>query len=956
MKIINRNIVVSKPKHIFRLSIRTIIITMFLVQVLVVAFTTAYISFKINAKSAATLVDNTIYELNSKIQNQISSYFETPAALNEMNDKLIHENLINVENQADLLKQFSIEIKSHSSVNSISFANKSGGLANAGIDKEKKKYYVIYTDKFRSGTFYKFALNEKNEKSALVTSIPFFDARTRPWYVKAQSNTGIVWSDVYLIATGNDLGINASKSVRDKDNNFLGVVCVDLFLSDISKFLGKLDLGIGGQAFIIDRTGLLIASSNNDKLFNIDSKNQIKARIKATESESDLIKTASTILKNKYSDFNSITRDIDLTISVNGESYLVHVNPFDVISSHQWLIVTVMPEITFMSQVYANNRITIYLIFAALFLSIILAFLLARMISSPIQKLDKKIRAISQGEWQSEPVPSRISEIDGLAVEIYKMKISMQSTIETLFNEIAERRQAEEFLQNIITNNPISIQIVDNEGFTLQINDANAKLFGLAPPPEFCVFTDPQILGQGQAELLQKAKNGEVVYLPDMYYNVHDFSPDFPDKPIWIKVVIFPILGTDGKPERLVLMHEDITHRKLSENALIAAKDIAEESNRLKSSFLANMSHELRTPLSGILGFSELLKEQLPEGITNEMANMINQSGNRLLNTLNLILDLSQIEANMQEIHSSTFDLNKLLNGVIKLFEPVAAKKELLLKCSTDNPKLFILSDSSMVEHVLNELISNAIKYTTTGSVSVSTRIINNGHDSRIVIEVSDTGIGITPEDQKMIFDPFRQVSEGWNRSFEGTGLGLTICKKYVNLLGGEMILESNFGSGSKFIISFPGEILQKEIKELTKEKTATVQPIIDTKTNITTLPKLLLVDDDETCFVMVSKMLKNIAAIDYVATGSESLSLMKEHVYSLVLLDINLKTGMSGLDVLTEIKKLDNYTGIPIVALTAYAMLDDKEKFLSHGFTGYISKPFTGSDLVDAISKWITN
>jgi len=1194
MKLIGKKDVTAKQGHIFKLSIRTIMVSIFLLLTIAVSVITAYLSFRYSAKSAELLVAYSSTKLNSNIQEEITDYFMPPDEINNMNANLIGAHLLDATNQANLMKQFSIQIKAHNSVNSISFGNSSGGIANAGIDRVTNKYYVIYTDKFKSGVFNKYTIDNNGDKTRLITRIPNFDARTRPWYKNAQNKAGVVWSDVYLITTGDDLGITASKAVRDENNQLTGVVCVDLFLSDISIFLESLDLGVGGQAFIMDKNGLLIASSKKDKLFNTDSKNKISSRIKATESESVLIRTTATNLKGKNTDFTNIVREKDFDVILDDKTYLAHVTPFSAIASQQWLIVSVIPKITYMAQVYTNNRITIYLIFVVLLLSIVLAVLLARMISNPILGLDKKVRAISQGEWQSEPIPSRISEIDDLAVEIYRMKTTIQSTIENLSSEITERKQAEKtlseseenfrllfdtvddmifvgshageiiysnpavkkqlgytadelakmhilslnqaeqraeaeaifealfkgelnmcplplqhkngslipmenrvwagkwsgvdcvfciskdltqeqenlqkfqllfennpspmalnsfpdmkftdvnnawlkllgftraevigktdceldilmqagkqeelahqllttgaisnvelhakrkdgtmvtgifsgelieqrgekffltgmvditerkktelLLQDIIDKNPISIQIVDAEGYTVLSNAACVKLFGNAPPPEFCVFDDFQIKQQGQEELLQKAKSGEVVFLPDMYYNIREFNPDFPDKPIWIKVVIFPIKKSDGTPERFVMMHEDITLRKLAEKTLIAAKESAEESDRLKSSFLANMSHELRTPLSGILGFSELLRAQLQNEDNREMADMIHASGSRLLNTLNLVLDLSRIEANMQEIHRTTIDVNKLLSSVVKLFEPVAVKKGLKLTFVPDNPKLFMLSDSYMLEHIFNELISNAIKYTDTGSVTILTNILIAEEDSRLVIEVRDTGIGIPMDNQAAAFDAFRQVSEGWGRSFEGTGLGLTICKKYVTMLGGEIMLESDLGCGSRFSVSFPADILQPEPGINTTDSNLTPSEAASGVAK-QQLPKILLVDDDDMTHILVTQMLRGVVEIDYAATGAEGIMLLTGNTYAVVLLDINLKAGLSGFDVLKEIRKLPKYNGIPIIAITAYAMMGDKEVFLSQGFTDYLSKPFTGNRLSGIIQKWL--
>jgi PAS domain S-box-containing protein len=221
----------------------------------------------------------------------------------------------------------------------------------------------------------------------------------------------------------------------------------------------------------------------------------------------------------------------------------------------------------------------------------------------------------------------------------------------------------------------------------------------------------------------------------------------------------------------------DITERKMAEEALIVAKESAEENNRLKSSFLSNMSHELRTPLNGILGFSELLKEQLQDKENRELVDLILTAGNRLLNTLNLLLDLSRIEANKQDLKLETIDLNLLLKEIVKQFVLSASEKGLNLYHTTDSPELFVCTDKYILGHILIELIGNAIKYTDYGTINVHITNLEFKNAPHIGIVVSDTGIGIPLEYQETVFDAFRQVSEGWGRSYEGSGLGLSLSK-----------------------------------------------------------------------------------------------------------------------------------------------------------------------------------
>jgi CheY-like chemotaxis protein/anti-sigma regulatory factor (Ser/Thr protein kinase) len=277
-----------------------------------------------------------------------------------------------------------------------------------------------------------------------------------------------------------------------------------------------------------------------------------------------------------------------------------------------------------------------------------------------------------------------------------------------------------------------------------------------------------------------------------------------------------------------------------------------------------------------------------------------------------------------------------------------------------------MVSDPSMLEHVINELISNAIKYTDAGGVMITSRIAQLEQDARIIIEVADTGIGIPPDHQGAVFDAFRQVSEGWDRIYEGTGLGLTICKQYVRLLGGEIMIDSELGKGSKFTLSFSTELEQKTTDTVTEPAVtlansptrivpdSVILPLEQTPKSDPELPRILLVDDDEMCHILVAGALREIVTLDYSTNAAEALLLAKEHNYPLILLDINLKRGLSGIDVLNDLKLTKNYYKVPIIAVTAFAMLGDREKFLSMGFSDFISKPFTAANLVTIVNKWL--
>ncbi|MBI3258380.1 MAG: HAMP domain-containing protein [Ignavibacteriae bacterium] len=244
---------------------------------------------------------------------------------------------------------------------------------------------------------------------------------------------------------------------------------------------------------------------------------------------------------------------------------------------------------------------------------------------------------------------------------------------------------------------------------------------------------------------------------------------------------------------------------KMTED-LIESKKHAEEMYRLKSSFLANMSHELRTPLVGILGFSELLTTTSDLGKVHEFSEFINFSGKRLMETLNLILDISRIEAGETKLQFEEIDIIDKIEETINLFSISAKNKNLKLTYESSVSKLIIVSDAKGIDSILSNLINNAIKFTSDGVVKIKVNTMKEENSNWIVIDVVDTGIGIVEKDMDMIFQEFRQASEGLSRSFEGTGLGLSVTKKYVNLLGGSISVASTLGKGSNFTVKLPLE------------------------------------------------------------------------------------------------------------------------------------------------------
>ena len=389
--------------------------------------------------------------------------------------------------------------------------------------------------------------------------------------------------------------------------------------------------------------------------------------------------------------------------------------------------------------------------------------------------------------------------------------------------------------------------------------------------------------------------------------------------------------------------------KKKQNEELIKAKEKAEELYKLKSNFLSNMSHELRTPLVGILGFTEILEEDIQDPELTKIANLINENGKRLLETLNLILNLSKIESESVEIELTEFDVIKEVNRSAKLFEKAALKKNISLNVKSHLDNLIVHSDVRLFYEILNNLINNAVKYTKEGNINVLVDISKN--NKYAVLKVEDTGIGIPNDKQEIIWEEFRQVSEGSSRAYEGTGLGLTITSKYLKKLKGKISLESVCGKGSTFTVSIPTNIRFYPTKSLGKDSTQKkIKP--KEKTSQDKLPKLLYVEDDKIAYDIVKRFLKNHYNIILAKDGIEGIVKAKNIKFDIILMDIDLKFQPDGIELTKHIRKLENYKPVPIIAVSAYTVSDNKKKYLESGFTSYLAKPFTKNELIGTLDN----
>lgn len=460
----------------------------------------------------------------------------------------------------------------------------------------------------------------------------------------------------------------------------------------------------------------------------------------------------------------------------------------------------------------------------------------------------------------------------------------------------------------------------------------------------------PLAVSQAGIELMiQEKVISRPVPLPSHWLGVPILTHDKIIGVIALQQYLTEFSYSDQDKEELIYLSKQISfsiQRILDEQALIKAKDEAEESSRLKSSLLANMSHELRTPMTGILGFSEILHDELEESRLKNMASTIYKSANRLMTTLNSIMDLSAIESNRTSLTLTSVNVKSTFMSLLQNAYTIASDKGLYLRTALP-PQINVMADEKLLEQLLHHLLDNAIKFTIEGGVSISAFSGARG-TTEVVIKISDTGIGIAPQHHKLIFEEFRQVSEGLSRTFEGSGLGLSLVSKIAKLINARVWVESVPEQGSDFYVALPSAVSSSSQALAVPDKAEAISTVRLGRGNV---PEVLIVEDNEINRRLAALYLREICNIDMAENGYVAMKKIESKNYDAILMDINLGAGPNGIHIAQEIRTLEHYKNIPIIAVTGYTMQGDREKLLSSGCSHYVAKPYDKKTLIKLFS-----
>ena len=551
-----------------------------------------------------------------------------------------------------------------------------------------------------------------------------------------------------------------------------------------------------------------------------------------------------------------------------------------------------------------------------------------------------------------------------LADRLSRQRSELREANASLTAEIAARKQTEEELderestfQTLLESASEGIVIVSEQGIIKMVNVRLLSLFGysrnemlghaiemLVPPRWAKQHEEHRIHFVGQP------RNRSMGAALDIVAQRKDGS-EFP-----VDVSLSHVHTRQG----IVVMAfiADVSERKKIEKDLALARDQAMEASRLKSEFLATMSHEIRTPMNSIIGISELLLETGLNEEQEKLARLVKDAGANLLNIINDILDTSKIEAGKLYLEYIDFDLWSEIEIVTAMMKTKAEEKQIVLiaQVVSDVPRR-VHGDPGRLRQVLINLLSNAIKFTLEGTVELHIALENlDDRQATVFFSVKDTGVGIPVSVQSQLFQPFVQADGSTTRKFGGTGLGLAICRKLLELMGGRIGVKSQEGKGSTFWFTVPYGLANEEGLPHIVQQSHQPASYFPCQKADKSSSKILLVEDNEVNTLIALKNLERLGyCADRVANGREALEALQQHAYALVLMDCQMPE-MDGFDATRAIRASERQKGghVPIVAMTANAMVEDRDRCLAAGMDDYISKPIDRNSLASILENWI--
>ncbi|MGK7923347.1 MAG: response regulator [Trichodesmium sp.] len=834
----------SNEKKYRKTSLSIVFVVPIVLQIMVAVGLTGWLSLRNGQRAVNNVANQLLSEITTRVDQHLKNYLKIPPIINKINRDAVRLNNLDIDNLNNWRPYLFQKIQLFNQVSTMGFGRETGEVIWI-LRVDQNNLELAISDQLSNGKLQEYPLDNQGNLAELPTGEYDYDLRKRPWYQAAIEKGKSTWSKIYPWIRGDgsisDLGIAHVLPYYDENSIRQGVFVVDLSLKNISKFLSNLKIGKSGKIFIIERSGLIVATGTP-----IKSKNKQVERIEAVESNIPLIQATAKYLHQEFLGLTNINRTQQLSFNFQNQPHFIEIHPFQYNLDIDWLIVVVVPKADFMEEINIQRRNTIFLCLGALGLAIFGGILTSRWVIQPILRLNIAAKAFTQGNWQQKVEVKHSDELGELANSFNTMAVQLQESFHTL-----------------------------------------------------------------------ETKNSELKRL-----------------------------------------------------------------DKLKDEFLANTSHELRTPLNGMIGIAE----SMLDGATGDLSEiqqknllMIAQSGHRLTDLVNDILDFAKLKHQNLELQLKPVGIREITEVVLALCQSLVGNKNLDLVNSIPSDLPPVYADENRLHQILYNLIGNGIKFTESGRVDISTEIINQGknpqlnsehpirENQQLAITISDTGIGIAEDKLGRIFESFEQADGSTSREYGGTGLGLTVTKKLVELHGGKIWVKSEIGKGSQFTFSLPisrenyvsnksdiSRFIKGNQQALTREKktefTIEEKLIYSAPGLSATEPKftIMIVDDEPINLqVLVNLLSLQNYSIVQAMDGVEALKIIEAGCQpDLILLDV-MMPKMTGYEVTQKLRENFLPSQLPILMLTAKNQVYDLVEGLNVGANDYLTKPISKNELM---------
>ena len=889
-----------------------VLLVPFVLQILGIVGIVGYLSLKNGQVAVENLANRLMQEVCDRVQQKLEAYVAIPHVVNQITADAVRLEQLDLEDPAALDRHLFAQLKQFQSVSGILIGTENGTFRAATRRVQPR---LLQSDAAQPDQVYDYALDYRGNRTQLLQIFPRPPLSKLPWYQTAVQTKRPVWSKVFRTGDNQSHSLNANLPLYDQQTGeLLGVASCGIVLSVIDQFLQNLDISPSATVFVIERDGLLIGASTDHPLHtqvNQDGQTQLNRR-HAAASDHPLIQATTQHLYSDFASLSHVTSKQHLRFSSQGEKNFVSISPFGDQYGLDWLIVVAIPESDFMGQITANTRNTVLLCLAALGISIWLGIRISGWIVHPIMRLSAASQKIARGDFDRTIDPQNIAEIGVLVNSFNQMSREIQYS----------HQQLEDYSRSL-----------------------EAKV-----------------------------------------------------------------------QERTQALEQEIRDRKQIEVELQQAKDAAEASNRAKGKFLANMSHELRTPLNVILGFAQEMNGGASLSTEyQQYLDIINRSGEHLLSLINDVLTMSAIEAGRPSLNENSFNLHRLLESIQEMLQHKADSKglELNFDLTADVPQ-YAIADEGKLRQVLINLLGNAIKFTEKGNVTLRVRAVDGEPEEQeagdrrqeigvrrqeigvrsqesgvrsqqtkdrrqlsgvrsqknpksanpkseiqnpippsqtLLFEIEDTGSGIPPEDIEQLFNAFTQGESG-RQLQEGTGLGLPISRQFVQLMEGDITVNSTVNEGSIFKFN----ILTKAAQDSGLKIIQPSRRIIGLTPNHPPY-RILVAEDDRMSRLLMVKLLTSLGfQVREAFNGEEAVKVWESWRPHLIWMDMHMPI-MNGYDAARIIKTrqqqaVDQTPQAVIIALSASAFEEDRAIMLASGCDDSVSKPFKRELLLHTMAQ----